>query len=416
MPALAREIVEQIRAEIPEYGEDPTGEISAETQRTVIEALRMFMRNLAGQGQLDAEQGETFRRIGRLEAQAGRSHDTLQAAYRIASQLVVRRLLDWERQFEAPRELVAHLSSAVFAFIDHLATLSAEGFAEAQADRADDSHRRAQLLSVLLHRGGFTRRAAAAQAARLDWTLPESCAVIEAVRDDALGDAEVVDLGRALFGAGAVAGRAGRRALIIAPDAVDVATVAALVEGIRPALGLVVGPVVPLAEVASSARLVQRAVERQLRSRSGDAVVVCDEHLLELLDDGGREVIRAMGRRRLGPLQGLTPAKRVKYGRLLSAWLEFGSIHGDAPGVLDKHRQTLRYQVAHLERWFGAELLDRDARLEIMLALRSALPIWECEVAARQRRSGQRDDPDFVPDAPTAATNSSPMAEKSGEI
>jgi hypothetical protein len=34
----------------------------------------------------------------------------------------------------------------------------------------------------------------------------------------------------------------------------------------------------------------------------------------------------------------------MKYGRVLSAWLELGSTHRFAPGVLDKHRQTLRYQ------------------------------------------------------------------------
>ena len=119
--------------------------------------------------------------------------------------------------------------------------------------------------------------------------------------------------------------------------------------------------------------------------RSRDRLVLCEEHLLELLDDVGRDATRALARRRLDPLLALTPSKRVKYGQLLSAWLEFGSIHGSAPGILDKHRQTLRYQTAQLERMFGDALHDRRARLELMLALRSVLPEWERDAAARQR-------------------------------
>ena len=170
LPDLAQDIVAQIRTEIPEYGNDPTGEIWAETQRTVHEALRMFLRTLADGGQLRPEYGDLFRRLGRIEADAGRSHDTLQTAYRIASEAVMHQLLDWERKFRAPRDVMAKLSSAVFAFIDHLAALSADGYAAARKGASDDARERSLLLGLFVQRGAA---AAAPSAQRIGWALPE---------------------------------------------------------------------------------------------------------------------------------------------------------------------------------------------------------------------------------------------------
>ena len=107
--------------------------------------------------------------------------------------------------------------------------------------------------------------------------------------------------------------------------------------------------------------------------------------VLRLVRDAGRHLHHHLVERRLGPLLELSPGKRLKYGRLLSAWLELGSIRGRAPGVLDKHRQTLRYQVNRIEAMFGDQLADREARVELILALRAVLPEWEAAVASEER-------------------------------
>ena len=118
---------------------------------------------------------------------------------------------------------------------------------------------------------------------------------------------------------------------------------------------------------------------RQRGEIADEIASACGDNVLLLVQDAGRHLHEQLIERRLGPLLELSPGKRLKYGRLLSAWLELGSIRASAPGVLDKHRQTLRYQVSRLEGMFGEQLRDRDARLELILALRAALPRWETE-------------------------------------
>ena len=43
-----------------------------------------------------------------------------------------------------------------------------------------------------------------------------------------------------------------------------------------------------------------------------------------------------------------------------------------------------RYQISRLQEMFGDDLRDREARVELILALRVALPEWEAE--AREPR------------------------------
>lgn len=382
LPDIARDIVGRICDEVPEYGIDSTGVVETDTRHAVREALTMFMRSVAWGVAPDQQGADVFRRLGRREARAGRSHDTLQSAYRVASQSVMQSLLRWEREHDAPREAMAALSTAVFDFVDELAHFSAEGYAEALSSRADDEAARGELLGLLVHRDGFARRQVTEAAARVGWSLPASLAIAEVVGDT---DRTLLAACPQLFGTAAVAGRVGERCLVAIPGPVaadDLRHRLAPHLADLPDVLVVVGPVVPLVEAGSSARLVQRLrVRHDVRSRAAGAVALCDDSLVDLLLDCGRDSARTLATSRLAPLAALSPGKRVKYGRLLSAWLEFGTLNADAPGVLDKHRQTLRYQVGQLEKMFGDALHDRDSRVEIMLALRAALPLWERQAA-----------------------------------
>ncbi|WP_073386495.1 CdaR family protein [Jatrophihabitans endophyticus] len=378
LPDIARDIAARVRAEIGEYASDPTGVISAETQQAVRQSLGMFMRSIASGTPLPTQGVETFRRLGRHEARAGRSHDTLQSAYRIASQVVMQRLLTWEHEQGVPRDVMASLSSSVFGFIDELARLSAEGYAQEREALVDHAQARAELLAMLVHRDGYSRRQLADAAGRAAWPLPATVTVIEICGGD--------DRVATLFGAGALAAPLAERHVAIVPGPLDVTMLRA-----RAAAGhgdplFAVSPTVPLAEVGSAARLAHRLrLRHDARERACDHVVTCDDLLIELLLDSGREAARALASSRLTPLLPLSPAKRVKYGRLLSAWLEFGTLNAEEPGVLDKHRQTLRYQCTQLEKMFGDALHERTARLELMLALRAALPLWERQAASAAR-------------------------------
>ncbi|MCW2495094.1 helix-turn-helix domain-containing protein [Jatrophihabitans sp.] len=389
VPALARDIVEAILEEIPEYKEITSAPVLAETQRTVNEALHTFIRWLSSPRPLantspTAELLETFRELGRAEAMAGRSHDTLQAAYRIASRTIMRRLLEWEREFPIPAERVGEFSSAVFGFIDDLAEFSAQGYTDALSEGPNVARERARLLGLLLDPRGYSAEAVAVRAERVDWTVPVSATLIDVNGlPDGYGAVGLSRLARTLLGERALAGRALGRDLIVTPEPPDAAVLADLIRALEPDVWLAVGFHVSVDLLATSFRWLRRlGALRDTGELPALPVLLCDTHPLDLVQDAGREVYDRLVERRLGPLLQLSPSKRLKYGRLLSAWLELGSVRGEAPGVLDKHRQTLRYQVARLEAMFGDQLTEREARVELMLALRAVLPVWEREELA----------------------------------
>lgn len=384
IPALARDIVDSILDEIPDYRLTASPLVRAHAQRTVRETLHSFLRWLTGPRTANGSSpalalSDAFRELGRTEALAGRSHDTLQTAYRIASRIVMRRLLEWEREFPIPADRAGDFSGAVFGFIAELAEYSAQGFLDALGEGPSVDRERARLLALMLDARGFAAEAVTARAERVHWALPDTATLVQAIGlPDGYGELALARLARALFGPAALAGRVANRDLMLAPDPIDATEVVPRLQSLEPTASLVVGFQVPLDRLVSSLSWIRRLAAMRSDNRvPADAVVACESNAFALMQDAGRDVYQRLIERRLGPLLALSPAKRLKYGRLLSAWLELGGTRGDVPGVLDKHRQTLRYQMARLDQLFGAQLTDRDARLEIMLALRSVMPEWE---------------------------------------
>ena len=394
IPALARDIVDAVLDEVPDYRAIGSPMLRARAQRTVTETLHSLFRWLSGPpstGRVSpsVELLETFREIGRYEARAGRSHDTLQAAYRIASRVMVRRLLEWEREFPIQGERAAEFSAAVFRFVDDLAEHSAQGYVDALGQGPSVDRERARLLSLIMDARGYAADAVIARAERLHWTVPASATVIDVVGlPEGYGELALARLGRALVGARALAGRAASHDLLISPETPDPDVLTERLADHEPGAVLIVGFQVPMRQLASSLRWIRRLGALRETGRIpnlSSQIVSCELNSLPLMQDAGRDVYQRLVERRLAPLLALSPGKRLKYGRLLSAWLELGGTRGEAPGVLDKHRQTIRYQMTRLEEMFGAQLSDREARVELMLALRAALPEWE-RVEARHVR------------------------------
>src|SRR3954469_22771615 len=86
LPALADEIVEAIRREVPEYARPLRGDFGRGIRAGVEEALKQF--GLPG----GAARGEVYGALGRGELREGRSLDALQSAYRIGARVAWRRL------------------------------------------------------------------------------------------------------------------------------------------------------------------------------------------------------------------------------------------------------------------------------------------------------------------------------------
>jgi hypothetical protein len=384
--------VRNIRHEIPEYRGDPSGPVTADLRTAVHTALRMFIRINVGGGDPLAGEIEVFRRLGRIEAQMGRTHDTLQAAYRIAMDAVLQQILVWERQFRVSREFVAGLSAATSRFLADVARYSAEGFDEVRGHEESQGALASDLIASLVRRGGAAPATVSAHAERLGWDIPAECAVGEVLGAAVYTSDALNELARSIFGPTALAGSVGGRQLVLLSDGADVEAVRTRLSAETSGVWVFLGPRGPLSMAPASARLARQASDLpDSRLLADRGLMLCEDHLLVLLADVGSDAVDCLARRRLAPLLRMTPAKRVKYGRLLSALLEFGGTHGDAPGILDQSRQTLRYQIRRLEDVLGEQLRDRDARVELILALRVTLPGWEREAewASRHSRSAR---------------------------
>jgi hypothetical protein len=382
LPDLVREIVTAIRTEIPEYRrawEGPYGDI---TQRSVEEALSTFVLLVTQSRDEPVDYDNWFWQLGRGEAIEGRTQDALQAAYRIGAKIAWRRITALNDRSPLPPDAVARLADAVFGFVDHLAEVSARGWLDAQLAEGDAVRQlRVRLLNLLLEPHA-SMATVAELAERIGWPVPDEVLVVD-VRD---GDVPAA-LGRVLFGPHALADVASPASTLLVPGPLGADVREKLIATDVPVL-LSVGCAVPLSDAPSSmhwARLAARL--RTCGVLPPDRVLFCDEHLPSLMLHADPSLPVLLISRRLGPLLGLSLAKRVKFGELLLAWLELGGSQTELAERLGKHRQTLHYQFSRLHELFGDDLRDRTARVEIMLALRGALPEWRTVAAAESPRA-----------------------------
>src|ERR1700760_2804582 len=147
---ISGEILESIAREVPEYARPLEGRFGRGIRRGVGEALAQFVALIR-----DPEAGrdsgrEVYLALGRGEQQAGRTLDSLQAAYRIGARVAGGRFADACRRARVGSEPLALLAEAVFAYIDELAADSVEGFAPAQGEVEDLRRRRRRELVALL--------------------------------------------------------------------------------------------------------------------------------------------------------------------------------------------------------------------------------------------------------------------------
>ncbi|HET6877654.1 MAG TPA: helix-turn-helix domain-containing protein, partial [Jatrophihabitans sp.] len=171
--------------------------------------------------------------------------------------------------------------------------------------------------------------------------------------------------------------------LVVLPAPADLAAVTA-VSAMLPGSRISVGCTLALPQAGQSLRWARLASRLRVAGLLPDEpVLVCDEHVPLLLLEGEPGLADVLVRRRLEPLLALPEARRLKFARLLSAWLEHGGSQAELAQQLGAHRQTLHYRIGRLQEMFGAQLRDAQARVEILLALRAALPRWEASGEAK---------------------------------
>jgi hypothetical protein len=382
LPGLADETIAAIAREVPGYARAMEGEFGQAVRLGVEIAFSRFLDLLAAPEPQPADSARIYVDLGRGEFHAGRSLDALLAAYRVGARLAWRRFVEAGVAGGLEAEAIYALGEAIFAYIDELSAESAEGYAEEQTAAAGESERRRRrLVRLLAQEPPPSQEAIRTAAVAAGWMLPRGgVAVIVAATADhdepgeALLDSIAARLARRI-GEGAIGAEAFRSALVVVPDPDAPGRRRRLEAAAAGEDALALGPTVPWAEAATSARRARAvhslAVAGRLHAGGDGSLVVAEEHLAQLLLSAAPDVAADLAATRLAPLEELGEGPRARLEETLAAWLDRPGQVQAVAAALGVHPQTVRYRVRQLRDLFGERLEDPEARFELSLALRA---------------------------------------------
>ncbi|MCP3803859.1 helix-turn-helix domain-containing protein [Allokutzneria sp. A3M-2-11 16] len=361
VPGVTEQILSRIQEEIPEYSRPLDGPFGHAITNGIEHALIQFVHRVADPRTPLDPCAEMYRRLGCGEFREGRSLDTLQAAYRLGARIAWRSMSEFGEQVQLSTATMRALGEAVFEHIDDLAALAVEGYLAAQAKASGSrERRRRRLLELILAEPPTPRQVISELADAVDWPLP---ARVHVVALDPSGVPEPWLDGPIL------ADLEGPAPHLLVPEGIDFDEhLGELLRGGRAA----VGPLAGLEEAAESLRWARRALQLVRDGVLPDEPILrCSDHLASLWLVSEAFLRDALIRKRLAPLDPLTPRQWERLAETLLAWLETRS---GAPGVASRlgiHPQTVRYRLHQLEDLFGSALNDPGARFELEVALRA---------------------------------------------
>ena len=376
VPDLSAEIVRAIGREVPEYRrplEGPFGEAVREGSAT---ALTRFVDHIEDPS--PAPPSGMYAGLGKAEFRAGRTLDSLLAAYRLGARIAWRRCAEACEAAGIEPRVVYSLGEAIFAYIDELSAESAEGFAEAQTVAAGErQQRRRRLVTLLAADPPADERTLHAAAQEAGWALPERLAFA------VLGGAEAARTASRL-GPDAIAAPLEDMTVAVVPDPDAPGRRAQLARALADHAGpradaigpaAVLGPAVTPADAALSLRRARLA--HQLGATGvvpAGPLVVADDHLPALVLHSDPHAAADLAASRLAPLDPLPDATRAKLAATLRAWLDHGGRVEESARALAVHPQTVRYRLRQLRGIFGVALDDPEQRFALALALRVPRP------------------------------------------
>jgi hypothetical protein len=348
---LVGEVIEAVQSAVPEYASlDPA------VSRGVHVALDGFLDLVEGGDETRLPGRDVYERFGQAEARNGRSLDALLTAYRAGARVAWRGFAEAGHSAGVDPAALYTLAEAIFAYIDEISGASAEGHAQQRSLAAgEQAERRRRLVEALLRGDPEAARLAAAAG----WDLPERVAALAF-------DAEAPERVDARLGAFAVVARIEGAGWALVPDPFAPGRRAELDRALGGAAAAI-GPEVPVAEAPRSARRARLALDL---IRCPGALVVADDHLLDLILGRDPELAAELAARRLAPLDDLPAAARDRLLDTLRAWLDAHGEARPAAAALHVHVQTVRYRLGQLRDLLGDALDDPAARLELALALR----------------------------------------------
>ncbi|MEU6089377.1 helix-turn-helix domain-containing protein [Streptomyces sp. NPDC047085] len=364
---ITEEIVRAIGTGIPEYARPSDDTYLQGVHRGVDHALRGLLERMAQPDTDWAPVRATYERIGRGEAEEGRSLDSFQSALRLGARVTWRRVNALVDQGLLPRHVLGAFGEVLFLHLDKMAAATTAGYTEARLHSAGElQQRRARLVDLLTADPPASAGAIADLAHAARWTLPRAVAVVAV--DPGPGAGPIVPpefLTR--FDV--------QPALLVVPDPEGpgrARAVAGALQGLRAAMG----PPVALHEGARSLRWALEALDLVRRgvlpgADADGGVVRCQDHLSTLLLLRDDALLDAMAERWLRPLEQVRPPHRERLAETLLCRLQSGRGVTEIAARLAVHPQTVRYRMRQVDELFGSLLDDPTARFEIQLALRA---------------------------------------------
>lgn len=368
LPDVAREILETIGTEIPEYARPLEGAFGRGVHRGVTEALAQFVGLIRDPDAGRAPSREVYIALGRGEFTNGRALDSLQTAYRIGARVAWRRIASASLDAGLDGTTLSLLAESIFVYINELSADSTEGYAEVQSELLGERLRRErQLVGSMLRLPAISPEELATQAAIAGWRVPQQLAALVCHEND------LTEITRILPN-GVISAPVDGLGCIAVPDASGPGRHRRLKDAIgdRPASIGGDGPPALLRQSWQLARLALEAVDSGVLRSTG--LVRAEMHLLDLTLFNSRGLVQQIRSRTLSPLSDLTPKARSRMTDTATAYIEqWGNAAGMAR-TLQIHPQTARYRVARLRDLFGDRLDDPSERLALELSLRAGTP------------------------------------------
>jgi hypothetical protein len=381
--AVAAEIVDEIRAKIPNYARPIDGPYGKSIRSGVQHALTLFIDQIANPDASAQKCYEVHHKLGQNEMREGRSLDDLQAAYRIGARVAWRRVMRLGKRNGLSSVVMSQLADSVFAYMDKLASVALDGYLEAKATSAGalETWRR-RLLGMILQSPPAPAAAIAELAQLISWTVPEKVSPIAVHPLPGTGHNQR----KPTLDGDVLADLDGIEPRLLVPGEVTDGRLAAI-RAALPQCRLAVGPCVRLDSAAYALRWARKALTLAQQGVLPDRQVIrCEQYLSTVLVHSDDRLLTTLRERLLTPLRGLTVKQRERMLETLRAWLDVQGSVPDMATLLDVHPQTVRYRMRQLEQSLGHLLHDPHQRFELELVLRASPKRREPEVAVPTQR------------------------------
>jgi hypothetical protein len=368
LASLATEIVEEIRAKIPNYARPLDGPYGKSIRAGVQHALSLFIEQIADPDVSSQKCYEVHHKLGQNEMSEGRTLDDLQAAYRVGARVSWQRMMRVGKRNGLSSTVMSQLADSVFAYMDKLASVALDGYLEAKATStgALETWRR-RLLNMIMQTPPAPAAAIAELAQLIGWSVPDKASPIAVQTLPGTGHNQR----KPTIDTDVLADLDGVEPRLLVPGEVTDARMAAI-QAALPQCRIAVGPSVRLDSVAYALRWARKALTLAQQGVLPDRLVIrCEQHLSTVLVHSDDRLLATLRDRLLAPLRGLTAKQRERMLETLRAWLDARGSVPEMATQLDVHPQTVRYRMRQLELSLGDLLHDPNQRFEMELVLRA---------------------------------------------